>query len=554
MTLPRRSIFFIIPLMLALCAFAAGAKAQTCDAGLLEMNGLAASPLGKGARLFAAGNFHTAIVSGQEDVSDLVYVKTLAIEGRDRQVLSVLLSAGNGCFTEPLVPAEGAPAVSAGDSPSLIGVGPLDGDSHQDIAVIDTHIDEFNRRPKLRIFYGDGLGHFSTRSGVSVVSLDEGETPVAMAMGRFRGEEMPVDLAIVSIPKPGSPMRGTLKILFNNGGGEFIGAGGQPPTLSLGDLEPAAIVASNRFRDVGKYDLAIKETVRSTGRKRILYLQNAGNGHFPDISVLEDAGDVDFLATGVLQANDTAGAKLDLITYNEDLSLRIFVNDGFGGFNRRPFNPADGAFKFTGSRQIFSADFGDRQLRLITLATRERDERQGVLLLTADRSGRFLDPEFRIFPSIPGPPLGPANEQPVMASEAEGISTQPPKKSLLVFTGVQAPFFNERFGNPKGGLAFVAQGTESETQLGRCPSDTSDPPLASCQSHPVIGPIEMGQVCRNQGLLCLDGIAFCDDPPTDGRCFCSCIDPCEGAQPPPVACRFIKESPRFLVVVNSSAR
>jgi hypothetical protein len=253
-------------------------------------------------------------------VRDLAYVSTIRDKDRTVEALSVLLSNQNGCFRSPPAPAVGQPPTLVGENPSLIAAGKFDGDKNEDI-VIGNGLDQFNRSARLRIFRGKGQGHFTPMS--PFFPLQANEVPVAMAIGHFRSSSMPnkpIDLAIVS-------SKGILNILFNKGNGEFEPS--QP--ISLGNFGPEAIVASDRFRDGGNTDLVIR------GRSAIMFLKNSGSGTFPNRQVIAGAGNVPTLLLGVLDPNDAmgnkAGDKLDIITFDRDMTLKVFVNDGSGAFN-----------------------------------------------------------------------------------------------------------------------------------------------------------------------------------------------------------------------------
>jgi hypothetical protein len=344
------------------------------------------------------GNFHNKQVPTAKGAAllDLAYVSM-------GNALSVMMNK-NGCFFPPAAPSEGAGAMPVGVNPALIAVGMLDDNDTEDIAVVDVHTDSFNRSPLLKILLGDGCGHFKpspvlpagpdihtacemqfgSSSRVAVFPLGEGESPVALTMGRFRGKGKPIDLAIVSRISQGD---GVLRVLFNNGKGEFGDpAVPSPAAIPLPGFTPAAMIASDNFRNSGEVDLVIKEA----GRGRILYLQNASDGTFPikmpfGGSGDSAAGDVASLLVGVLNGKDSGKDKLDIITYDQDMTLRVFVNDGFGSFAQRIVNwKNQGDFRFAPNSQFSVFDAGDKRLRLAAVAIGSIDSRttgEGILTL-----------------------------------------------------------------------------------------------------------------------------------------------------------------------------
>ena len=513
-------------------------------------------------RLFLPHNFHTASpppLAGIAPLSDLAYVSTQTdLEGHDRQVLNILLASGDGCFAAPSQPDQHPPPLLVGDKPSLIASDTLKGDAHADIAIIDTQVDQFNRSAKLRIFTGDGAGHFNPAPGISVFPLPEGQTPVAIATGRFRGVAMPVDIAIATVPNSSPTAGGQIILMLNNGRGEFTTTS---PPISLGDVRPAAIVASDGFRasiaGQKRVDLVIKESVVSTERNRILYLPNAGSGTFPDIREITTSsrsGNTDALLTGVVQNNSTARNLLDIITFDKDLTPQIFVNDGLGGFNKRSLPTFAGNLKFAFDGATLSVvDLGDNTLHLLGAVITE-EGRQGMLLATADGSGGFLNPvSFRQFRDLPTPPRGETTSLTTRAS------TQPPTKSLVIASSVAAQFLNASQGQ-KPGLALSGHYLVTEVADNPCPPDTPHQPASAhvSDAQPLAGP-SMGHRCLNHPpLVCQDPgniDTVCQDPPPAfGDCFCRCVDdPGDGGDTgppqPQTACSKSTVFPATLIVV-----
>jgi len=515
-----------IALALALCVSFGPAMAQevctTPEAG----PALGVMPLKPNPRLFTFGNFHSKMPGGIQRAKerDLVYVSTQEQPGgAHRHILTVLVTNGNGCFSAPLL----SNAV-LGEEPTLIAVGKFNAsDEDDDIAIIDTRVDTLNLTPVLRIFLGDGKGRFKEGDGVSTFALERDEIPVAMATGRFRGPSKPIDIAIASIAKdPSAPS--VVRVLTNNGQGEFARSPELAPRL-LGDFKPAVMLAADKFRDGAKLDIVLKEKVVAgsaddPNRKRVLYLRNSGNGNFPEVTMLQNAGSANALLLGVLSTNDTGADKLDIVTFDDDTRLRIFENDGGGRFalhdpndvalNRHVGAFVFGATKFEGLKQFFVAE-GERTLRLTAIATSVSDGRQGTVTLAADNQGGFKPAEFRAMT----PPLSvPAGVTPVQ----EGIFGPNPRphRAVLTFSptvGVVAPLRR----NGRAALALVSRVLEIETKAGTCLGSP-----ASVLSYAPVAPLPaaIGGRCRPPVPTCGDqDFPRCVFQFADGTCKCKCM-------------------------------
>jgi hypothetical protein len=495
---------------------------------------------------------------GTVKFSDVAYVTTKNIEGRERQILKVLLTSGNGCFAEPAQPDTGPSVLVVGDQPSLIATGTLMGDRHLDIAIIDTVVDQFNRSAKLRVFFGDGQGHFKPGPGVSVFPLQEGQTPVAIATGRFRGATMPVDIAIASVPSgPNTTGGSQVTLLLNNGHGEF-GAASTP--IPLGNLRPAAMLASDGFRGDSssekRLDLVIKESVPSaSGRNRLLYLKNAGNGTFPDIVDITapdgTAGNNGALLTGLLQHNTTAGDKLDIVTFDDDLTLRIFKNDGLGGFNKQDavhmtLNNRSYGFAFDRDGLADVAPLGST-LRLLGAVVQD-DGQKGMLMIEANGSGGFV-PRFQRF-NDRLPPQDPGG--PPITNSTRSESPHPLIMSPIISASLVGQFLDPN-RNQKPGLALSAYLVQSEVKAGPCPVPASPVPPGALRplTFLVLPP---DHSCIAPAPACIDGLTQCMDPPINGRCRCRCLpDPPPPPPPPPpplpLVCATKAVFPRQLLIV-----
>src|SRR5206468_6967122 len=107
----------------------------------------------------------------------------------------------------------------------------------------------------------------------SELALNNVGRPRAMTAGRFRGANMPLDIALVgdSTPSGTGAFSGKLTLLFNDGQGNFSVGATQALTFA-----PSVVAASSQLRPGGKADLVI----RDAHANRFLFLVNIGNGTF----------------------------------------------------------------------------------------------------------------------------------------------------------------------------------------------------------------------------------------------------------------------------------
>ena len=547
-----RRLAVVWAITLCLSGWAAALECTTPD----RRTGVGVMQLKPNARLFASGNFHTQTPGGKKkpDERDLVYVSSRGSPSGDhRYVLTTLLTRSNGCFDPPMISDD----VNLGKNPSLIVVGNFNDDTKgDDVVIIDTP-DPLNPAPFLRIFLGDGKGNFKEGSGVSMLALKRGERPVSMVAGRFRGPSSPIDIAIASIPKdPGSPS--VLWVLVNNGQGEFRKSS-EPAHTFLPDFKPGLMLADDRFRPQAKYDIVIREEAGPSLRPaKLLYLRNSGDGNFHDVIPLESAGNINSLLVGVLSNKDTGGDKLDIITFDDDMRLKIFVNDGKGlEFTLRSpdnpdLNPHVGKYTFgttylTGLKQFLVIEPGSRPVRLAAFVTQARDGKQGILDLTADNSGGFK-PKFGEVPTdvlrIPAETM-PTREA-IWGSDPR---IHGPEKLL----GPENGFVGAFLTGGGSALGLVARQLERVTTAGPCPQSSEmsalmDKPVCPpwCGDDPFPGPICDPPLSCKQGSysLCIKL------PPVGDTCRCRCSDDREACmltktvpavRDPPVLIVFSKE-------------
>lgn len=536
-----------------LIAWPAAVFADECDATLAASAEIGVMRLtDRNPRLFVSANFSGPARPGITEPLDLAYVSTVTAQGSDRHVLSVLKSHGNRCFDRPNpLP----PLLVVGRSPRLMVPGDFNNDTLTDLAIVDDHIDQFTTRPTVRIVIGKGGGRFEKPAGVDIVPLGDGERPVAIAVGHFRDAKK-LDVAIVSTSNAGGPRpRGVLRLLFNNGMGELTEPA--PPPIPLGDFVPSAIVASDRFRRSDKVDLVIKEAVGAGagGLRRILYLQNAGNGTFPSIAPFTGAGGAPVLLLGAVNKRDGGGDLADVITFDTDMKLTIFVNDGLGGFNRsEPFTilgPSGIALEFAGPPRFHSIWIDGEPLRLAAAVRKPGAKSvESVLTVTLESNvpGGLGEPALRRLGRIGDPAAGTGQTETVPES-IQALELIPPMaRSVEVDDGVMGAFLNADRGIGGAGLLLSARQVHVERTRAACfPAlDAKARPRINTGSGGGVKPPGVSCTPQTASIKCQDG-PFCEDRPIGGRCTCVCDPP---APPlPDTGCRRTTTFPSILITV-----
>jgi hypothetical protein len=301
-----------------------------------------------------------------------------------------------------------------------------------------------------------------------------------MTVGRFRGPNMPLDIALVGDTSQSSsgPFSGKLTLLSNDGQGGFTMG-----TSQVLSFAPSSVATSSRLSPGGRADILI----RDAHANRFLFLVNIGNGGFrlpvgPNRGLFDGAGNFDALLVGNV-AHPGANPLDDVITFDSDMTLRIFVNNGLESFTLRTIAPG-GDPHFAGAEPPYLlADFGGGTLSLA--APVSRGGQISLLVLQGDGAGGFT-------PATGQVPLEPVR----------GVSTTTLRTSFAQMTGTPAGFFNgiigvrqtvvaqfrsTLHGNSKPDFAFVTKATESARTVGNCPGDT--------QGLPAPAPLRHARVC-----------------------------------------------------------
>jgi hypothetical protein len=167
-----------------------------------------------GPRLFAAGDYPTAVAVGDlngDHLSDLAFSNAT-------DEASILLGDGNGGF--------GAPHSSAaGDRPYGIVLGDFNGDFRPDLATANYYSENVS------VLLGDGVGNFGAAH-----NFGAGYFPTSIAAGDFDGNSVP-DLVVADA----ASSERTVSVLLADGAGGFgaaqkVGVGTTPIWVAVGDL------------------------------------------------------------------------------------------------------------------------------------------------------------------------------------------------------------------------------------------------------------------------------------------------------------------------------
>jgi len=197
--------------------------------------------------------------------------------------VSVLLNNGDGTFASES-------RFDAGDEPSGIDVGDLDGDGQLDIVVSNSRSDDVS------VLLNSGGGTFSSETRFEV-----GNRPLGVRIGDFDGDGN-ADVAAVNA------QFGTVSILLNQGDGQ--GAFDPPTSLDTGD---------------SSYDLALGDLDLDGD----LDIAVANRGNPGDASVLLNNGDGTFAAQVRFDAGEIPeGVALSDLDDDGDLDMAV-ANTGF---------------------------------------------------------------------------------------------------------------------------------------------------------------------------------------------------------------------------------
>ncbi|HLG22476.1 MAG TPA: FG-GAP-like repeat-containing protein [Candidatus Manganitrophaceae bacterium] len=164
--------------------------------------------------------------------------------------LTFFIGDGAGRFqSSPSFP----PLGSGGNGPLLVSIDYFNGDSHRDLAVVNSGSDNVS------VFLGDGKGRFT------IALIPVGKQPVSIISGKFNQDAIR-DIAVVSQGDA------TLQILLGNGDGTFF-AGSPIQVVNPNGVLLTSITASD-FNFDGLDDLAVTDGFNA---QLIILINNLGN-------------------------------------------------------------------------------------------------------------------------------------------------------------------------------------------------------------------------------------------------------------------------------------
>jgi hypothetical protein len=461
--------------------------------------------VGEDDHLFVAGDFHSP--DGSSPLQDLAFIA----KESGLNVLRVLLANGAGGFTPP---DPGQPPLLAGNSPSLMVAGQFVTNGPTGLALLDA-TGGLGQQPVLKIFLGQGGGLLTP--GIELVLANVGR-PRAMTTGHFRGPNMPLDIALVSDTSSSTsgPFSGKLTLLVNDGQGGFTVA----PSPQVLNFAPSSIATSSRLSPARRADLLIRDAHAS----RFLFLINTGStaGTFrlpngPSQGFFDGAGDFDSLLVGNV-AHVGANPFDDVITFDHDMTLRIFVNTGLESFTVRTIAPGNDPH-FAGAQPPYLlADFGSGTLALA--APVSRAGQISLLLLQGDGTGGFTpatgEVPLRAVRGVAATTLR------TTFSQMNGTPVGSSSGDIQVRQTVAAQFRLNLHGNSKPDFAFVTKATETARTPGNCAGDTQPtPPPAPLRHDEVCPKIVHDPECPPPTHMCLQG----DCCHCGGRCPTTCDFP-----------------------------
>ena len=298
------------------------------------------------------GNFPFYVANGDFNGDG---IQDLAVE-RANGTVTILLGNGNGGFTA----ASGNP-LSTGATYAYIALGDFNDDGILDMALSSQSTND------VRIFLGDGTGHFSAFTG-SVISSGSGTFPTGIRTGDFNGDGI-ADLAVANHNS------NTMSILLGDGTGHFTRASGTLPAVASGPYS----FAVGDFNGDGKQDLAVP----GSGSNNMTILLGDGTGHFSAAAGSPVAVGSNPTSAAAGDFNDDGIMDLAVANANSN-NVSVLKGDGTGRFASFPGSPIATGGNYPAN--IVLADFngnGEADLAM------ENNNSNTVTILQGNGTGAF---------------------------------------------------------------------------------------------------------------------------------------------------------------------
>jgi hypothetical protein len=222
--------------------------------------------------------------------------------------VSIFLGNGDGTF-------RAGANIALPNGATSIAVGDFDGDGTMDLAVATNSFGPSS----VWVFLGNGDGTFQPP-----VAFAAGQGATSLAVGRFRGRQFPLDLAVVNHTFPA-----TVQVLLGNGDGTFA------PPASYAAGASANSIAVGDFTGTGVLDVVVSNDANSSSGT-VTVLRGNGDGTFQPGVTFAAGPFPGFVTVGDLRGNGildlVVAQTLNGASTNHLVSVLLGNGDGtFGG-------------------------------------------------------------------------------------------------------------------------------------------------------------------------------------------------------------------------------